>query len=260
MNVLSVRTSRVGAGLALVLLAALSAASPGSAQLPDPTNLQVLPDTLTGRQMMPIMREIAGGLGVTCIHCHVGDNAADLSTFDFSLDDKETKRVARQMLVMVQNINSEHIARAVAQRDTPSDALEVTCATCHRGQTRPRFIEDIVAERLEADGMDAAVARYNELKEQYFGGYQYDFRPGPLNSLAETMSRQGRFDEAITFAQMAVDYDPENPGSLYTLAQTQERAGMLEDALETMTKALEVSEPNFRGFFEREIRRLRGGD
>jgi cytochrome c553 len=223
------------------------------------SNLQVLPDTLTRRQLNPIMREMAGGLGVNCAYCHVNSDPSDLRTFDFASDDKPQKRIAREMLRMVADINAERIPRAVAERPERSDPVEVTCATCHRSNTRPVFIEDVIASRLEEQGADSAIAYYRELRAQYFGGYQYNFGAGPLTALAESLSAQGRFDEALAFAGLAVEYYPDDSSPLYTLGQIQERAGQTDQAIETMERALEVAPDDFKEFFRRQIERLRGG-
>jgi photosynthetic reaction center cytochrome c subunit len=84
-------------------------------------NLQVLGDldvvSLT-RLMTSITAWVAPQQG--CTYCH-GENLAD--------DGKYTKRVARRMLQMTQNVNSQwksHVAQT-----------GVTCYTCHRGQPVP---------------------------------------------------------------------------------------------------------------------------
>jgi len=239
---------RLGFMVGLVT-ATMAHGRPASAQSPNLKNLRVLPDTLTRRQIMPIMRDIAGGLGVGCIYCHVGDDPSNLRSFEFASDDKPEKRIAREMLRMVAKINSEEIPRAIAELPDSSVRVRVTCATCHRSNTRPVFIEDAITKRLTDDGLEAAIAYYRELREKYYGGYQYDFRSGPLTSVAERLAGQDRFDEALAFARLAIESYPEDSGALYTLGQTQERAGHVDDAIKTMTRALEVAPDNFKEFF-----------
>jgi hypothetical protein len=62
----------------------------------EPENLQVLPDGVKGRELGAIMRGFAGALGVRCQYCHAGKAGQelkpfDLTTFDFTLDEKPTK-------------------------------------------------------------------------------------------------------------------------------------------------------------------------
>jgi len=44
---------------------------------------------------------------VRCIHCHVGEDPNNLDHVDFVSDERETKRVARAMMRMVQEINGK---------------------------------------------------------------------------------------------------------------------------------------------------------
>lgn len=65
------------------------------------------------------MRAFASALGVECNHCHVQGN--------FASDDKPQKEVARKMIVMARQINTNF-----------SDGkMHVTCYTCHRGALEP---------------------------------------------------------------------------------------------------------------------------
>jgi tetratricopeptide (TPR) repeat protein len=242
-----------------IILVGLAVGATAHGRASAQSNLQVLPDTLTRRQLTPIMREMADGLGVNCAYCHVMTDPSDMRSFDYALDDKPEKRIAREMLRMVADINSERIPRAVAERPDGSDPVEVTCATCHRSNARPVFIEDVIALRLEEQGIESAIAHYRELRGRYFGGYEYDFRAGPLTSLAQSLSGEGRFDEALAFAGLAVEYYPEDSDTLFTLGQIQERAGHTDRAIETMTRALELAPEDRKAFFQRQIDRLRGG-
>ena len=100
----------------------------GRAPLPPPKNLQVLPKETTRQQLTPMMRSIAGALGVECTHCHV-------SMQDQASDDKPTKLVARKMLKMTMTINND-LLKDVGDPAAAS-TQRVTCFTCHRGQLKP---------------------------------------------------------------------------------------------------------------------------
>ena len=80
------------------------------------------------------MRGFTGALGVRCNHCHVGPGPATLEGFDFASDAKETKKVARVMIRMTQEINT----RLLPQTGR-SPLTEVRCMTCHRGVTKPEL-------------------------------------------------------------------------------------------------------------------------
>ena len=81
-------------------------------------NIQVLQGT-PAELLLPQMRLFAGALGGDCEFCHV--------TGDQSKDDKVTKRMARQMITMVMNLNKTSFG----------GAQMVTCYTCHRGSSQP---------------------------------------------------------------------------------------------------------------------------
>lgn len=80
-------------------------------------------------QLQPAMQFISASLGVNCTFCHVQG--------DFSADDKNTKKTAREMMAMTANINKE----AFRGRQT------ITCYSCHRGAMRPVSMPPV----LEAD-------------------------------------------------------------------------------------------------------------
>ena len=105
----------------------------GRGPQPPPKNLQVLPKEYTRQQVTQIMRGFTRGLGVRCPFCHVGEEGADLSTFDFASDEKPNKKAARLMLKMVTDVNQQ----LASVGDKPAGEPRVTCYTCHRGAEKP---------------------------------------------------------------------------------------------------------------------------
>ena len=119
----------------LVFAAILAAAAQAPAQIPETfTNLQVLPKDIPRAELVGIMRGFTRALGVRCDHCHVGPGPATLEGFDFASDGKETKKVARVMMRMTQEINT----RLLPQTGR-SPLTEVRCMTCHRGVAKPEL-------------------------------------------------------------------------------------------------------------------------
>jgi ABC-type amino acid transport substrate-binding protein len=102
---------------------------------PAPTNLKVLPQNLTGKQVHDIMEQWAHSLGVRCNSCHTEDLDAvgpdGRPRLKFADDSKPMKASARFMYTMTDEINANYIAK-VKGFDMP-----VTCGTCHRGQVKP---------------------------------------------------------------------------------------------------------------------------
>src|SRR5947209_18500348 len=84
-------------------------AIPASAQFPQKfTNLQVFSKNIPANELQQHMRRFAFALNVRCVHCHV-QNARGL--FDYSADDKESKRTARVMLRMLTSINRDFVGK-----------------------------------------------------------------------------------------------------------------------------------------------------
>jgi hypothetical protein len=128
--------------LSAALVAFLGAATVAFAQepahhhdAPPPSNLQVLPKTLTGEQVHEIMHKWAAALGTECTTCHAEDATRKMPNgrpmLNFADDSKPEKTTARLMARMVHDINSNYIGKL----DNPGEP--VSCATCHRGHLEP---------------------------------------------------------------------------------------------------------------------------
>src|SRR6185369_1550601 len=65
-------------------------------------------------------------LGVKCSFCHDPQNWAS--------DDKDEKKVARQMMQMNRDINDKYLK---TMKGLDSEKPAVSCATCHRGEQKP---------------------------------------------------------------------------------------------------------------------------
>lgn len=223
--------------LALLLLLAL----PLEAQIPDRfSNLQVLPEDIGQRELVEIMRDFGRALGVRCLHCHVGPHADTLDDYDFATDEKESKRVAREMMKMVAVINGRLLP--ATGRD---ERVEVGCFTCHHGLEKPATLErELVAIAVD-DGIDAAIARYRELRAAHFGSAAYDFRGEALNRVAEELLRRHLdLEGALAFVRLNLEFNPANTYSLILLAQGQARQGDRAGAIETLERARAVEPAN----------------
>ena len=130
-------------------------AAPGGRPMrnfPPPTNLQVLPKNLTGRQVRDIMETWAGSLGVKCEFCHTADpknvGPNGRPRMNYADDSKPDKQIARIMVTMTQQMNKDYISKAM---DLDKDGMgkPITCGTCHRGHEMP---EEFVIPREERRG------------------------------------------------------------------------------------------------------------
>lgn len=230
-----------------IVALALLPAGPGvaAAQWPPDslTNLQVFPKDIPVRELIGEMRSIAGALGVRCTHCHVGDDPNNLRTIDFASDDKETKRKARVMMRMVQHINGEHLAELPGRSDPP---VRVTCETCHHGLQRPGNLRAGLVTVAVEHGVDSALARYHELREEYYGSWSYDFSQSVLRSSAERLAREhGQGDAALALLELNIELYPEYVPSLMTKAQIQANLQQdFEGAITTLESILVIDPDN----------------
>jgi tetratricopeptide (TPR) repeat protein len=197
---------------ALAVVALCAAPSLAAQRFPPDsfTNLQVLPEDINTRALINTMRGFALGLGVRCEFCHVGEPGADLATFDFAADEKATKEKARAMLKMVRAINDDHLA-ALAERSEPT--IAVTCSTCHHGVSKPRSLEDVLRIAIADSGLAGAVSKYHQLRDEYYGGYSYDFGEFTLNGLASDLARSRQVDEALGIIDLNLLFFPQATGA-----------------------------------------------
>lgn len=94
---------------------------PSPAAADELKNLQVLPKTLSKKQLKDIMKKVGKAVDKSCDDCH------DLE--DFSKD-TEMKKTAREMFKLTNAINARLKKEKLEGR--------VTCNTCHRGEAKPK--------------------------------------------------------------------------------------------------------------------------
>lgn len=236
-----------GTLLALPSLGLVTHPTRAASQIPEEfTNLQVLPEDIEQGELIGVMRGFALGLGVRCTHCHVGEEGRPFSEYDFSSDDKEAKRKARFMLRMVNYLNEERLPGLSEVGERAKPAVEITCQTCHNGKRLPRSVGDVVTQTLAADGIDAAVARYRELREQYYGSASYDFSEMGLFLVAGDLAQAGNADAAVALATLNLEYHPESVNTLLLLAQVHVQGGDTDAARAAVQRAIEIDPGNRR--------------
>ncbi len=86
---------------------------------PNPTNIKVLPKNITGDEVIKVMHQYEGDLGV-------GRN-------DFPSDANPVKDQARLMIKMTDDLNAKYLAQLSDHKSVDA----VTCGTCHRGMSHP---------------------------------------------------------------------------------------------------------------------------
>ena len=225
------------------------------AQIPDKfTNLKVLPKDIQKQDLVRIMRGFSAALNVRCIHCHKGDDPLDLSKVDFASDDKENKIVARAMMGMTKNIN------ATLQTDIGTmrpQHLDVTCYTCHHGNSRPETLEHALVTELDADGVDSTLALYRQLRGEYYGRAAYDFGEWSLISIAENLPHDAKHeDAALALLNENLVFYKDSPGTYARLGETYLAKGDTTSALVNFNKAAALAPDD--PWLKRRIERISG--
>lgn len=228
-----------------LLVAAASLAAPAvQAQIPDKfTNLQVLPKDITKPQLIGTMRGFADGLGVRCDFCH--QEGAD-HKLDWASDAKEQKKTARLMIKMVAAINGDYLTKLGGEHAEHGHENQVGCFTCHHGVQQPDMIQTVLDEQIDKTGVDAAVAKYRELREKYYGRASYDFGAPPLDNLAESLLREKKSAEAMRILELSLEYYPNVAMTHALVGEAYLVSGDREKARAAFEKALELDPKNPR--------------
>lgn len=166
-------------------------------------NLQVLPENFPPERLRAVMQGFTRALGVRCSYCHVGEDGAPLTTFDFVSDENPNKDRTRSMYRMLGIINQE--LRAFPSSDEVR--VNMWCHTCHNGKPRPQALEEAIFEAWETGRADGAVARFTALRERFYGAAAYDFTPGSVNEVASQLQERGDTAAALRlFERNVADY------------------------------------------------------
>src|SRR5437763_8709973 len=184
----------------LVSAGALAAQAPSHFPPDSLINVKIIPKNTPVMQVIGMMRNFAGALGVRCPFCHVGQEGQPLGQFDFAKDEKRTKLTARQMMRMVEEIN--HRLDTLPEHEKMTSHVEVTCNTCHRGVSRPMPLEQLIMETAQMSGADSATRAYRALRERYYGRAAYDFGEPTLDVADFRLARAGEYDESFAIPQI----------------------------------------------------------
>lgn len=226
----------------IAALTAMSAPADGWAQIPDTfTNLEVLPADISRDSLIAVMRSFSFATGLRCEDCHVLGEGNSFQGARFELDDKLDKRKARYMLRMVETLNRE-LLPGLPERDQPPLAVE--CKTCHRGLAKPFLLRTELRRVLEEDGVDAAVARYRELRETSATAGAYDFGEWEMNELAREVAAAGDTAAAASLLELNEEFHAASASIPATLGSLYEALGRTDDAVAAYRRALERNPQN----------------
>jgi hypothetical protein len=216
-------------------------AGAGLAQVPDKfTNLQVFPKDVGKEELVGTMREFSDALGVRCTFCHQEKVPGDHSSIDWASDSLDPKKIARGMMKMAGAINTDLLPAATGEHD-----VQVSCVTCHRGLSDPATLDQVMLKTAGKDGIDAAIAKYRELRGKYYGSGSYDFGPETLGKVAETLAQdQGNLPGAAKFIDLNLEMNPQDADVYVMKAQLQLAGGDKTGAKASAQKALELDPQN----------------
>ncbi len=229
------------AALAVPVLT-IGAQNQGPPGQPEPLkNLKYFPKNIPRRALLDTMGTFTRALGVGCEFCHVtGDEPG--TTRDFSSDAKPTKIKARTMLHMVAAINGEYLTKLETRLQPP---VVVSCATCHRGLTEPRQLDQVVLNAYDSAGADSAIALYRNLRTKYYGSASYDFGVAPLTEVGSALQQRSRTSDALKFYMLNLEFAPTSGAAWSAAAGGQLASGDTATAIKSYEKALSLN-PNDR--------------
>ncbi len=227
---------------AIALFLTLETSNVTAQGIPDEfTNLKVFPEDVEQQVLVNAMRGFSRGLGVRCEYCHVGEPGQPLSTFDFASDDKQTKVKAREMLRMVEAVNSNHLAQLDDRSNPP---IEVRCATCHHGQSRPRTLVQVLLEAHLEGGVEGTTQKYVELREEYFGSWTFDFGEVQLVEVGQQLGTAGHHTDAIQLLTVNLEYFPKSASTHFAIGEAQLAMADTSAAISSYKKSLELAPRN----------------
>jgi tetratricopeptide (TPR) repeat protein len=238
--------------LTLLTIFILISSALTSAQIPDKfTNLRVLPKLISKEKLVKTMRSFTDALGVNCGFCHAEQKGND--KLDFASDDKSEKEEARIMLKMVMGINNDYLSQL---SEYTQDITKVKCVTCHRGNKKPLFLEDVLFSTIKEKGLPEAVSTYHKLHDEYYGSFTYDFTPQTLVKLVEMLNNDKRYDDAVGIANLNIEMYPESGLAYYGLGEAYQAKGDKDNALKSYEKAKSLM-PEGSRFIDRRIQELK---
>lgn len=204
-------------------------------------NLQNLPADFPAQRLSAVMRGFTNALGVRCSHCHVGEEGQPLSAYDFASDDNPNKVTARAMLDLLGSVN-DHLG----ELEPSGEEVNMWCHTCHNGKARPQTLAEAITERSRMESGQAAVAYFLELRDRFYGGNQYDFRPNAVAQLGSTFFEAGDTTTASRFLHLNTEHYPESSAAWEALGDLRSAESDPDGARTAWERALELSPENPR--------------
>jgi tetratricopeptide (TPR) repeat protein len=154
----------------------------------------------------------------------------------------------------VKAVNTEYLS-GILRADPPPPS--VTCVTCHRGTPLPILLEEKLKRTFDFAGIDSTIRQYRSLKEQFYGGFTYNFKEGTLLRLADKIIEDTtKTAEAIRIVKLNIEIYPNFAFSYVHLASYYEDMGNTAAAIDYYQQAVKLEPKNER--LQRQLQRLQG--
>ena len=242
-------------GIVLLTSSLAQAQAPaGGGQAEQPmTNIQVFPKDATRAQVVQTMNAFNESLGVKCDYCHVLEGPGKRN--DFASDEKRTKKVARQMFLFRDQINA--MLPIVVGKTGDAGVTRVLCRSCHVGLPIPKQTTEIVGDADKAGGGAAAgLAKFKELRAQFYGTQSYDFTDSALLTMAQRATAAKKLDDAMAYLQANLEYHPKSARTYQAIAQAKNAKGDKAGAIKDLEKAVELDPSSDQA--RTQLQRLKG--
>ena len=184
------------------------------------TNLKVFPKDVSPQELRATMSTFTRALGVRCNFCHALPEGRPIKHDDWASDDKPEKLKARAMMEMTRDLNDKYLAQL--DRKDDENPIRIGCFTCHHGAPEPRMLQDVLKLAYADGGLDSTRARYQRLRDRYYGRAVFDFGDVPLADVANSLADSGHVADAASLFALNLQMNPSSP-----FAQRQSGAGAL---------------------------------
>ncbi|MBT3343805.1 MAG: c-type cytochrome [Gemmatimonadetes bacterium] len=205
-------------------------------------NLTVVPEDIEPDSLQKMMSQISTALGVRCDFCHVREGRRT----DWASDENEHKEVARTMMQMTMKINADFLNR--------DGGLQASCMTCHRGMKEPYTLEQLLMSAMDEGGVEAMVAKYTSLREEYYGRAAYDFGEKSLMLLATEVP----VEAGLQLLRLNLEYYPESADTFVQLGNLLLESGDRDAGIEALEQAVTLDPRN--RWARNQLRRAKKGD